>query len=247
MNFTQLQERLRDELHRRIGRGELSVSLLAQKSGLTQGHISNFLGGRSMRFRSLDKIVDSLGLDLARLAVASSRGVRQARNGEFNDLPVVSHGAAMLEKWIEPASVGRRVPVRVSELAGALARGTRERTAWQRFVAIEVNAEDAAGMGPVVRAGMVLIVDRHYNSFHGYPKIGEPEVGVINAAAGQANLYAVRVNSRLVVRYAEYSSGRMILRAYEREVPLTVVAVQSRAAASELLVGRVAFVWGPGA
>jgi len=43
MNFTQMHERLRLELLRRIQRGTLSVSLLARQTGFGQAHISNFL------------------------------------------------------------------------------------------------------------------------------------------------------------------------------------------------------------
>jgi len=42
MNFTQMHERLRLELLRRIQRGTLSVSLLARQTGFGQAHLSNF-------------------------------------------------------------------------------------------------------------------------------------------------------------------------------------------------------------
>ena len=43
MNFTQMHERLRLELLRRIQRGTLSVSLLSRQTGFGQAHLSNFL------------------------------------------------------------------------------------------------------------------------------------------------------------------------------------------------------------
>ena len=46
MNFTQMHERLRLELLRRIQRGTVSVSLLARQTGLGQSHLSNFLRSR---------------------------------------------------------------------------------------------------------------------------------------------------------------------------------------------------------
>ncbi len=46
MNFTQMHERLRVELLRRIERGTLSVSLLARQTGFGKSHLSNFLHSR---------------------------------------------------------------------------------------------------------------------------------------------------------------------------------------------------------
>jgi len=54
MNFSQMQERLRVELLRRISRGTLSVSLPARQTGFKPSHLPNFL--RSPRHLSLDGV-----------------------------------------------------------------------------------------------------------------------------------------------------------------------------------------------
>src|ERR1700683_4695932 len=46
MNFSQLHERLRIEVLRRIENGSLSVTLLAHQIGCSAAHISNFLNRR---------------------------------------------------------------------------------------------------------------------------------------------------------------------------------------------------------
>ena len=58
MNFTQMHERLRLELLRRIQRGTLSVSLLARQTGFGQSHISNFLNSRrQLSLEAIDRLL----------------------------------------------------------------------------------------------------------------------------------------------------------------------------------------------
>ena len=60
MNFTQMHERLRLELLRRIQRGTLSISLLARQTGFGQSHISNFLRcKRQLSLEALDRVLAS--------------------------------------------------------------------------------------------------------------------------------------------------------------------------------------------
>jgi hypothetical protein len=60
MNFSQMHERLRLELLRRIQRGTLSVSLLARQTGFGQSHLSNFLHSRrQLSLEALDRVLVS--------------------------------------------------------------------------------------------------------------------------------------------------------------------------------------------
>jgi hypothetical protein len=60
MNFTQMHERLRLELLRRIERGTLRVSLLARQTGFGQPHLSNFLRKRrKLSLEAIDTILSS--------------------------------------------------------------------------------------------------------------------------------------------------------------------------------------------
>src|SRR3954470_10436031 len=66
MNFSQMHERLRLELLRRINRGTLSVSLLARQTGFGQAHLSNFLHNRrQLSLEALDRVMSAqhLGAD----------------------------------------------------------------------------------------------------------------------------------------------------------------------------------------
>src|SRR5271163_4116184 len=81
MNFQDLHELLRVELVRRIERGTLTGSRLAQQAGFQQAHISNFLNRkRSLSLEGLDRVLASqkltvdqiLPLDLAAAAPVPS-------------------------------------------------------------------------------------------------------------------------------------------------------------------------------
>ena len=68
MNFTQMHERLRLELLRRIQRGTVSVSLLGRQSGFGQAHLSNFLHGRrQLSLDAMDRILAAQHLTVADL------------------------------------------------------------------------------------------------------------------------------------------------------------------------------------
>src|SRR5579863_2418496 len=100
MNFTQLHERLRLELQRRIQRGSLTVSLLARQTGLGQSHLSNFLHSRrQLSLEAMDRVLAAQHLLLFDL-VASATRVASAAPEESSSVPVVSHAAAMFEPII---------------------------------------------------------------------------------------------------------------------------------------------------
>jgi hypothetical protein len=74
MNITQMHERLRLELLRRIQRGTLSVSLLSRQTGFGQSHLSNFLRSRrQLSLEAMDRIFAAQQLTIAALLPASTR------------------------------------------------------------------------------------------------------------------------------------------------------------------------------
>src|SRR5579863_8100307 len=90
MNFTQMHERLRFELLRRIQRGTLSVSLLARQTGFGQSHLSNFLRShRQLSLEAMDRVLSAQHLDAADLLPAkhASAPAWAANSGSF-DIPV---------------------------------------------------------------------------------------------------------------------------------------------------------------
>ena len=75
MNFTQMHERLRLELLRRIQRGTVSVSLLARQTGFGQSHLSNFLHSRrQLSLEALDRILAAQHMGAVDLLPASYQG-----------------------------------------------------------------------------------------------------------------------------------------------------------------------------
>ena len=107
MNFTQMHERLRVELLRRIERGTPSVSLLARQTGFGKSHLSNFLHSRrQLSLQGLDRILATQHMaceDLLRTRRSCRTGRRN--EAELSMVPVVSHSSALFEPYIRPSAV----------------------------------------------------------------------------------------------------------------------------------------------
>src|SRR6202140_489234 len=98
MNFSQMHERLRLELLRRIQRGTLTVSLLARQTGFGQAHISNFLHSRrQLSLDAMDRILTAQHMAAADLLPGSFRSFESPENHENSSVPLVSHSAALFE------------------------------------------------------------------------------------------------------------------------------------------------------
>jgi len=233
MNFSQLQERLRIELLRRIERGSLSVSLLARQTGLGQPHISNFLHGRrKLSLATLDKIMAAQHLASEELLPArrdSSGALMGHQLGQAGEIPLVSHAVALFEPYIRASSVQIMIPFPAAALTALRERCSASRRQWERFVAVRIQGGDAAAMEPVLFPEALVVLDRHYNSFRAYRE-------------GSPNIYGVRVGSRLLLRYADFVTNRIILRPHRLSFPVEIVEVIGEETANDLLIGRVALV-----
>jgi len=228
MNFTQLHERLRSELLRRIQRGSLSVSLLARQTGFGQPHLSNFLHSRRLlSMDAVDRILQAQLLTVEDLLPPSRS--RDADLAESNSVPLVSHATALFEPYIRPGAVLAILQMPAGQLEQIHARVAHTRRAWQRFVAIRVSATEALPMQPILSAEALVVLDRHYNSLMTY-------------RPNRPNLYAVRSGPRLLLRYADFQSGRLILRPHNLEYPVELLEVEMNESPSEYLVGRVVVV-----
>jgi len=233
MNFTQLVEQVRLELQRRIERGTLSVSLLARQTGLGQAHLSNFLHGRrGVKGETLDRILAAQRMTVEDL-IPSQREARGAflsgQIGRTVMLPVVTPDAAMFEQYIRVSRGREMAPFEVAMVSGMRPRCPPGRKAWERFVVVRLSAADAEGMGPVMEARSLVVVDRHYTSLTAY-EVGKP------------TLYAVQSEDGLVVRYAAYAASRLVLRPVQLGAAMRVIAVGSREEARDRVVGRVVLV-----
>ena len=180
MNFTQMHERLRLELLRRIQRGTVSVSLLARQTGFGQSHLSNFLHNRrQLSLEAMDRILAAQHMAASDLLPAAYQREALPTDGESSAVPVVSHAAALFEPFIRPSAAQSMLHLPAGLLQSIRTRVSNTRRAWQRFVAVRIPAADALPMEPLVLPEAVTLIDRHYNSLMPY-------------RPNRPNLYAVR-------------------------------------------------------
>jgi hypothetical protein len=230
MNFTQMHERLRLELLRRIQRGTLSVSLLARQTGFGQPHLSNFLHSRrQLSLEALDRILTAQHMAASDLLPAAYPREALQNDGEGSTVPVVSHAAALFEPYIRPAAVQTMLHLPAGLLQSLRVRVSNPRRAWQRFVAVRISAADAMPMEPLILPEAITLIDRHYNSLMPY-------------RPSRPNLYAVRHGSHLTLRYVDFVANRIVLRPHSIAFPVDLLEVNSGEPPSELIVGRIALI-----
>lgn len=230
MNFTQMHERLRLELLRRIQRGTLTVSLLARQTGFGQPHLSNFLHTRrQLSLDALDRILAAQRLTAADLLPVTRQPGDDAGGEESNSVPIVSHAGALFEPYIRPSAIQSMLRLRAGVLESLQARASNPRRAWQRFVAVRIAAADALAMDPLVMPDAIVLVDRHYLSLTPY-------------RPNKANVYAVRHESHLTLRYVDFLANRLVLRPHNRAFPVDLIEMDPGQSPADLLAGRVALI-----
>ena len=230
MNFTQMHERLRLELLRRIQRGTLSVSLLARQTGFGQAHISNFLHSRrQLSLEAMDRILAAQHLTAADLLPVINRAGGSYADGEGNSVPIVSHGVALFEPHIRPSAIQSMLHLPAGVLESLHTRVSNPRRAWQRFVAVRIPSADALAMDPLVLPEAIVLIDRHYNQLAPY-------------RPNRPNVYAVRHGAHLSLRYVEFLLNRLVLRPHNSAFPVDLVEVDPGESPGELLAGRIALI-----
>lgn len=234
MNFQDLHELLRLELVRRINRGSLTGSRLAQQAGFQQAHISNFLNRkRALSLEGLDRVLAAQHITIDQLLpvdLAASAAPAQPSSDPTETIPVVSASAAMDDAFISPSAVIETIQVSASRLGDNRARPSARHAHWQRFVAVRADAQQAAAMDPVLSPGAIAVIDRHYNSLAPY-------------RAHQPTLYAVRCGAALLARFVDFDEGRLILRPYSRSFPVQLVPLAAHESPGDYLVGRVCLIF----
>ena len=229
MNFTQMHERLRLELLRRIQRGTLSVSLLARQTGFGQSHISNFLRSRrQLSLEALDRVLFSQRMNAWDLLPVNYNRA-EASDESGGAVPLVSHAAALYEPFIRPSSVQTMFHIPFGLLSTTRARVSHNRRTWQRFVAVTIPAVDAVAMEPLVWPDAVVLIDRHYNSLQTY-------------RPNRSNLYAVRNGNRLSLRYVDFVVNRLVLRPHNLAVPVDLIEISPGETPGDLITGRVVLI-----
>jgi transcriptional regulator with XRE-family HTH domain len=225
MNFTQMHERLRMELLRRIQRGTVSVSLLARQTGFGQSHLSNFLHSRrQLSLEALDRILAAQHMTAGDL-LPTNFSSEELPAGEGGTVPVVSHTAALFEPFIRASAAQTMLHLPAGLLQSIRTRVSTPRRAWQRFVAVRISAADAMPMEPLILPEALTLIDRHYNYRPNRP-----------------NLYAVRHGSRLWLRYVDFVANRLVLRPHNIAYPVDLLEVKHGEPPSELIVGRIALI-----
>jgi len=230
MNFTQMHERLRLELLRRIQRGTVSVSLLARQTGLGQSHLSNFLHHRrQLSLEAIDRVLAAQHLSAADLLPALQQAGTLPNGEESSSVPVVSHAAALFEPYIRPSVVQSMLHLPAGVLESIRTRVSRPRRAWQRFVAVRIPSPDALPMEPLVLPDAIVLLDRHYNSLMPY-------------RPNRPNVYAVRHGSHLMLRYVDFLSNRLVLRPHNMAFPVDLIEVDPSESPGDLLAGRIVLI-----
>ena len=228
MNFTQMHERLRLELMRRIQRGTLSVSLLARQTGFAQAHLSNFLHGRrQLSLEALDRVLASQRLAADDLLLPTARAEYSLT--ESDAVPVVSHAVALFEPTIRPAAVQTMLHLPMGALGSLRSRAGQARQAWQRFVAVRVSAADALAMEPLILPDAMVLIDRHYISLLPY-------------RPSRPNVCAVRHGAHLRLRYVDFLLNRLVLRPYNITFPVDLIDVAPGEMPNDFIAGRVALI-----
>ena len=230
MNFTQMHERLRLELLRRIQRGTLSVSLFARQTWLGQAHLSNFLHSRrQLSLEAMDRVLAAQRLTAADLLPAIAHTAPLPSDGLTGSVPLVSHAAALFEPVIRPSAVQALVHLPSTALQSLRARASSSRRAWQRFVVVRIPSGETLPMEPLIMPEALVLIDRHYNSLLPY-------------RPNRANLYAVRTGAHLLIRYADFLSSRLILRPHNITHPVDLIEVAHGESPGDFLTGRVALI-----
>jgi len=233
MNFQDLHELLRVELLRRIERGTLTGSRLAQQAGFQQAHISNFLNRkRSLSLEGLDRVLASQNLTIDQILPLE---ITAAQSPTLTSEPigvvrVVPPSAGIEEARISPAAIIETIQVSASRLHDNRARPSTRHAHWQRFLAIRADTQQSAAMDPLVSPGAIAVLDRHYNSLAPY-------------RAHQPTLYAVRCGAALLLRFVDFDEGRLILRPYSRDFPVQLLPLATHETPADYIVGRVCLVF----
>jgi hypothetical protein len=236
MNFTQLQERLRRELLRRIDRGSVNGALLARQTGFQPSHISNFLRRRrTLSLGALDRLLAAQLLtvgDLLALEDNSAAPREAASSLTHTAVPVVAPSAAIHDAVPPVSATLDLVHLPLGILEQIRSRRATSRRGWSRFVSVRLTRQQAAGMQPVLPPDTIAVIDRHYNS----PVAYQPP---------QPSIFAVRVGNALQFRLAEFENNRLILRPIELNYPVQLLALGPHEMPSDLIVGRVCLALAP--
>ena len=229
MNFSQLHERLRLELIRRIDRELLTAASLARQTGLQPPHISNFLHyKRDFSMEAMDRVLAALGIGVEDLLDPADQATSDPRILP-DSIPLVSASSAINDAVISPSAAFDRIQLPAGSLDNLRLRRSARPRDWQRFVAVGVTPLQAQPMEPALAANDIVVLDRHYTA-------------LVEFRPPKLNIYAVRLKNVLLFRYASFSANRLVLRPHGLDFPVQLIEIEPNLSPSDLIVGRVCVV-----
>jgi hypothetical protein len=215
------------EIARRIDRGQLTGTLLARQTGLKAPHLSNYIRRkRKLSLSALDRVLAAQLLSVEDLLPESTRIDSDAAIESAAIVPLVSASTALHAPVVNQRSILELIHLPAGMLDQLRPRRTLARRYWQRFVAVRLSAAQARPMDPVLSAGSVAILDRHFNS-------------LVANQPSRPNIYAINVSNTLAFRYVSYDANRLILRPHAIDCPVELLKLGADESPSACIVGRV--------
>ena len=228
MKFSQMHERLRTVLLRRVQRGEITITRLARQTGLTKSHPSKYLhSGGQLSIKAIDYVLEAQRIGAEDLIDGETQV--QSQDELYFSVPVVSSTDVLFEPEIRSGAVRMWLPMPQDLLRSLRPRRAQGRHSWRRFVAIRIDHDEAQSMDRLFYEGAIAIIDRHYNSLAAY----HPP---------QQNLYAVRDGVRMVLRYIDAIGTHLVIRPRSIEVSANLIEIAANANPGEYIAGRVALI-----
>jgi hypothetical protein len=234
MKFKALQENLRRALWQRIEQGELTGLGLAAQTGFKQAHISNFLNRkRGLSLEGMDKVLRVQHLSVLDLLdpgeVNKRASIVPPGDDEFQNVLLVDGAVAATEPVIMSMTVKDILKFKKTFLRHLRAETEGNRSDWERFVLIRVDAREGMSMYPRLLPGATVLIDRHYNSLKPYRK-------------GEANMYAVNQGGVCTVKYVEVVAKQLVLRPHNQAYPVEVISLEEGKRPEDYLIGRICYV-----
>jgi hypothetical protein len=232
LHFRDLQETLRKLLWDRIESGELTGMALAEKTGFRQAHISNFLNRkRGLSLEGMDRVlkVEELSiLDLVPPEEINQRAsIPPPNEDDYTNVLLVGPQHACLPQ------IHARDVLEVMKFKQAFLRRMRaddhgKRQDWLRFVMMKPSRACCEAMSPRLGPGCTVLLDRHYNSLLPYRR-------------GDATMFAVLNGNEANIRYVTLTDDTLVMRPASPAIPVTLLRVPADLAATDLIIGRVAY------
>jgi len=158
MKFKILQDNLRKHLRERIEAGELTGLRLAQQTKFKQAHISNFLNRkRGLSLEGMDKVLSVQHLSVLDLLDPSEVNQRASilppSADEFENVVLTDASIAATQPRITSMHIKQILKFKKTFLQSLKADSEGDRSEWQRFVLIKIDARDAMSMSPRLISG----------------------------------------------------------------------------------------------